>query len=365
MKAMKIISISTDRKIFEPESSVRKRMIAYAALVDELHIVVFSNEHLNLDYFQEGNLFVYPTSSKSRWSYINDAKRIARDVLKERPDISLVDTQDPFETGLVGKYVSKKFRLPLLIQVHTDFLSPYFKNSFLNKIRVFLSKGTLKQATRVRVVSERIKESLSSYNVPIDVLPIYVEENNYASEKDKDPKHILMVSRLEKEKDFKTALSAFAAARKEDNELKLTIVGDGSQHTAIESMIAKKGLESNVMLSGWSDELDNLYGEAGIFLNTSLYEGYGRTLIEAGFGKCAVVTTDVGLVGSVYKPNEDALVCPVGDVKCLSESILAFARDSVKAESFGQRAHEQAEKSTGTFDEYLQKYRAMWESCLN
>ena len=37
-----VLMISSDRKVFEKDSAVRRRMIEYGGITDELHIVVFS-----------------------------------------------------------------------------------------------------------------------------------------------------------------------------------------------------------------------------------------------------------------------------------------------------------------------------------
>ena len=44
---MKILSIGSDKKLFDENSEVRRRIIEYGQLVDELHIVVFTNKKLN------------------------------------------------------------------------------------------------------------------------------------------------------------------------------------------------------------------------------------------------------------------------------------------------------------------------------
>ena len=45
---MKVLMISTDRKIFEDGRGARSRMIEYGALVRELHIVVFVAKEIKI-----------------------------------------------------------------------------------------------------------------------------------------------------------------------------------------------------------------------------------------------------------------------------------------------------------------------------
>ena len=153
----------------------------------------------------------------------------------------LVTAQDPFETGLAGWLIARKNNTPLQLQIHTDFASPYFKQeSFLNRIRVMLAWFLIPRATRIRVVSERIKDSLVSrftFHVSrIDVLPIFIDTErleNAPIKTDLRKKYqqfdfiVLMASRLTKEKNIPLAIEAFTEVIKKHPRAGLVIVGKG------------------------------------------------------------------------------------------------------------------------------------------
>ena len=71
------IMISTDRGIFNEKSIVRSRMIQYARLYKELHIIVFSKNKFELINIAD-NSVIYSTNSFFRWNYVSDACRIVR-----------------------------------------------------------------------------------------------------------------------------------------------------------------------------------------------------------------------------------------------------------------------------------------------
>ncbi|MBU2109665.1 hypothetical protein KKB71_01775, partial [Patescibacteria group bacterium] len=146
---MKILSIGTDKNLFYENSEVRQRMIEYGNLVEELHIIMFATQkseirstksETNSKIKISNNTFVYPTNSGSRWFYVWDAIKIGEEIIgnwKLEIENSLVTAQDPFECGLAGYRIAKKLKLPLQLQIHTDFLSPYFvQHSMLNRLRV-------------------------------------------------------------------------------------------------------------------------------------------------------------------------------------------------------------------------------------
>lgn len=75
----------------------------------------------------------------------------------------------------------------------------------------------------------------------------------------------------------------------------------------------------NVVLENWVDQetLFSYYKTADIFLSTSLYEGYGMSMVEARAAGCPIVATDAGIA-----PEIAARVCPVGDAECLAVGIV-------------------------------------------
>ncbi|HRH26906.1 MAG TPA: glycosyltransferase family 4 protein [Parcubacteria group bacterium] len=365
---MKIISISTDKKIFENGSPVLERSLEYASKVRELHIVVFS---LKSDSFEDkkiNNLFIYPTNSHSKLFYVSDAFKKAKEIIKKNEfsiNKSVITCQDPFETGLVGLMLRNIFHFPLQIQVHTDFLSPYFKNNFLNRIRVFISKFTIPKADGIRVVSSVIKDSIlerfKKIKSKIDILPIFVENNVFYDDKKSDTNiKILIASRLEQEKRIDVALQVFSRVSGKFNNIELLIAGDGSLRKELE----RKKIDK-VSFLGWRDDVQKLFVESNIFLLTSDFEGYGMTLLQAGLFGSAIVTTKVGLAKtSLFEDGINSYVCEVGDVDCLSKKLEDLITNSEKRKSFSVNMRDSIKSISITKEDYLKKYIELQESLL-
>lgn len=297
--------ISTDRNIFDKKSAVVQRQIEYAKKYEEVHIIVFANKS-----FKEttlgSNIFVYPTRSMSRWLYIFDALRLGRFIVEKRR-IGDVTCQDPFETGLVGALIKKREPVSLELQIHTDIGSPYFRTfTFLNRIRTFVSGFTLRRADHIRVVSYRIQEYLSTFIEPsrIEVRPIAVDVEkirNGSITTDLHKKYpqflkiVLMVSRLEKEKNIEMAIEAFKKVLEKIPTAGLIIIGSGSEKAALEARAPK----SSVIFEGWQTDTASYYKTSDCFLVTSWYEGYGMTFLEAQAARVKIVSTDVGIAREV------------------------------------------------------------------
>ncbi|MBI2627838.1 MAG: glycosyltransferase [Candidatus Niyogibacteria bacterium] len=364
---MKVLSISSDRNIFNENSEVRQRTIEYGRLAEELHIIVFTKRKLetNPKIQISENTFFYPTDSFSRWSYIFNAVKIAKKIIGNYPDKFLVTSQDPFETGLAGWLIARQFNFPLQLQIHTDFLSSYFRReSFLNKIRVWLAKFLIFRAACLRVVSERIKKSLAAIGYPLNfvtVLPIFVDVGKIKNApiktdlRQKYPQFdfiILTASRLTREKNIGLAVEVMAEIIKEYPQTGLIIVGNGPEELDLKFKIKNLKLEENVILEDWTEDLASYYKTADLFLLTSNYEGYGRTLIEAVFSGCGAISANVGIADEILAKEN---IFEPDDKKALVEKITKAMKGELLQIKFRAEIR--------TKDQYLEKYKKSWETC--
>ena len=403
---IKVISIGTDRKLFEEGSAVLARNIEYASKMEELHIVVFSLKKLDFKPYSINNLYIYPTNSTRRWCYIFDAYHIAKKLIGH-PDArsgreadqsvafenfkfkiknlgeTVVSTQDPFETGLVGYFLKRKFNFPLQLQIHTDFLSPYFRRSFLNKIRVLISRFIIPRANGIRVVSEVISDSIKKEfpNLKIipDILPIFIDIDGLTNPSNlltrsvsrfeglllKYKFKILMASRLTKEKRIDIALRTFKKVISKFPHAGLIIAGDGDQRKKLQNLVQKLGLVENVVFLGWQNDVISLYKTSNLFLSTSEYEGYGISLIEAAASGCLIVTTKVGIAKtSLFINDKNCFICPVDDADCLSKDILELITNNVKRELFKQAMRDSIKGMIISREEYTAKYIGLLEKLM-
>ncbi len=271
--------LSTDSKILEKDSEAQNRMKDYAGLTDELHIIIYTASSRRYKFEQvEPNLFLYPTNNFFRLGYFFSAYNVSKRIIKDTRGW-LITTQDPFETGLVGFWLKNKYNLPLQIQIHTDFLSPYFwRESLKNKVRVLIAKKILLSANNIRVVSRRIKNSLRALNwrsqVHITVLPIHTDIakiKNSPINMDLHKKYpdynfiILMASRLTKEKNINLAIEAMKEVVQNNQDILLLIVGDGPEHVNLKFQISSLKLQNSVIIENWSQDLASYYKTADLF----------------------------------------------------------------------------------------------------
>jgi glycosyltransferase involved in cell wall biosynthesis len=316
-------------------------MRTYAGLMAELHIVSPAASGAREE--QDGNLFLHPVRAGKLFRVRALALRAHELILAH--GIGVVSAQDPFELGLAALRAARGTNAKLHLQVHTDFLSPWFVRSgnwrsprirmpFLNRIRRRLADRVLPEADGIRAVSERVKASLiARYGSRIpepSVIPVMVDAA--VPEPVRLPSRdfsftLMYVGRLEPEKRIEDILAAMKLVAAHYGMAGLVVVGGGSERRRLEKMARTLGLADMVIFLGERPDARALMGNAQAFIQASAYEGYSRTLLEAALAKVPIITTDVGIVGEVFKGYEDVLAVPVADPTALSLSIVGLIED--------------------------------------
>lgn len=94
---------------------------------------------------------------------------------------------------------------------------------------------------------------------------------------------LLSVCRLSPRKNLKDMVAAASLLRARGLDFRLAIVGTGEERDALTDRIAALGLADHVQLTGFLDDetVRRLYASADVYLSTSLYEGFGLSIVQA------------------------------------------------------------------------------------
>ncbi len=370
---LRIISIGTDRNIFNPESAASKRIAEYGSVFEELHLIVFSTEAHGLSPIQlANNVFAYPTNSKSKFGYISDAKKIGREIGSQIFfGQTVISVQDPFETSIVGVYLKKKLKVPLQIQIHTDFYSKgFYDGSLMNWCRFELARWVIPHGDSFRVVREKIANDLTRHfsikENRIDILPILVDIERIESMpivghlKQEFPlfdRIFITASRLSKEKNVDMLIRAFDKVAKKFPQVGFVIVGDGSERKRLERLVSSLHLDERVVFLGWKQDVISCIKSADLFLHASQFEGYGMSIVEAASCGTPILTTDVGIVPDLFEDGKDAYVCKQGDEGCFKNYMISFLENTSFQSAVALGAKEKINTLRMTQEEYLNRYR--------
>lgn len=349
---MKTLLISNDPTIFVPESATHARMREYAAAVGELHVVSRARPDAKL--YEAGGLFLYPVTAGKLFA-LGKIEQLAKRLVREK-GIEVVSAQDPFEYGRIATNAVAGTSAKLHIQIHTDFLSPWFvkgsgfrapevKMPAINTMRRSIADSVLPKAHGVRVVSERIRASLlERYRDKIAdpvVIPVAVPAR--LPDPVALPEHpfsfaLMTVGRLEPEKRIEDILYAIGRLQQQYRSVGLFVVGEGSRKPALMQLAAKLGLKERVVFLGERSDVLGLLQSANAYIQASAYEGYSRTLVEAALARRPIITTDVGIVGEVFTGYKDVLAAPVADPAALAVHIAGLVQDHQARELLAREA---------------------------
>lgn len=372
---MKVLMISADPRILTPGTPAAQRMRDYAALFDELHVIVLCR--IRSEERKEGNLFLYAACGGTLIMRLWRAWRIASACLAAT-QCDVISSQGADETGVLGFFLSQRYGLPLQLQIHTDILSPWYRRaSWREYARYLLGRFLMPRVSCLRVASERIRRSVIDAGMIRDpsrvaVLPIFTDTRMFA-EAGSDPEiekrcsgaalKIIAVGRfVDREKNFSMLIDAMAGVVGACPTAMLMIVGGGPDRKKYEARIARHRLQKNVILEPWRDDLASVLKSFDIFALSSRYEGWGMAVIEAMASGLAVVMTDVGLAGEVVRDGENGVVVPVGDKDAFLQAIKMLYKDEEKRKQLAAAGRETAKNlQPRSREEYLVRYRESFD----
>jgi glycosyltransferase involved in cell wall biosynthesis/peptidoglycan/xylan/chitin deacetylase (PgdA/CDA1 family) len=142
---------------------------------------------------------------------------------------------------------------------------------------------------------------------------------------------LLMVGRIEQEKNPLLIVDVIAALRSGDPRWTVDVVGEGPLAEPLRQYANELGVGDAVRLCGYvsqGPELQAIYRQAHAFVHVSLTEGLPQVIFEAQAAGLPIVGTDVGGVSAALANGVSGLLVPPRDVSAMTEA-LERLRDNV------------------------------------
>jgi len=156
---------------------------------------------------------------------------------------------------------------------------------------------------------------------------------------------LLFLGRLKEYKRVDLVIGAVAMLTREGVDVRLWIVGEGDQRSAVEAQIGRLGLGERVQLLGFVSESEkrDALRSAWVHVLASEKEGWGIANLEAAACATPSVASDSpGLRDSVVH-GETGLLVPHGDVAGLAGALRTLLGDDALRERMGRQARAFAE----------------------
>lgn len=286
---------------------------------------------------------------------------LMRIIRKFKPDIVSTHTA---KAGMVGRLASLLTGVPVLFTAHgwqfAEGISAFQKTLVLS-IEWFLARFT----ARIITVSSYDRQLALRYRVarPSKILLIHngmpwlepPKDNNFT------PPRIIMVARFQPQKDHESFFQALEKIK--DRSWQVDLVGDGPDMEYWQKRVGAYSWADRVTFRGQVLNVPQLMAESDIFVLSSLWEGFPRSILEAMRAQLPVVCSDVGGVRESVVDGVTGFVVPPRQPKMLAERLAGLLDDPDLRTRMGKSGRERFEKEF-TFDAMLEKTRQVWVSAL-
>lgn len=162
------------------------------------------------------------------------------------------------------------------------------------------------------------------------------------------------VARLEKVKGIEYFINAIGelSTQKYEKPVYFVIVGDGQLRVKLEKLTKKLNISDKVIFAGMREDVLEIMEQMDIFVQPSLNEGMGKTIVQAQSLGVAVIATNVQGIPDVVKDGEMGILVPPSDYKMLANAISQLIQNSSLRLKFGEAGKKYVEEIVDGFPRY-------------
>lgn len=260
-----------------------------------------------------------------------------------------------------------------IVDYHGITPSETFKTKKDKKQSVFaesIAENVLPFADAVIVHSRHMKEEVEKkYGLMSHVIPLGVDLSHFRptgreqilSTHMLKGKHVIIyVGRLSPHKRIDVLIKSFVLIRKALADSTLIIIGEGTERTNLENLVATRGLQDSVYFLGECSDVDlpKYYSAADVLVIPSVHEGFSLPSIEA----MACGTPVIGANSTAIRENlEDCgILFEPNDVNDLTNKVLSLLTDEKLRKNLAKKSLEHAKsfswkETTNLLEELLRK----------
>lgn len=225
------------------------------------------------------------------------------------------------EMGYLTSKLKLKYNFPL---VFTEHYSQIMKEKIEPKL-FEIARHTYISSDAVIAVSIKLKQIIQDkFYVDAEYIPNIVDTElfKYTSKERLDNYKFVSVGNLKYVKRMDLLIEAFILAFQNNNNVSLTIFGEGSERRNLESLIKKSNMEDQIVLKGMQSRqvIAEFLSKSDCFVLASQSETFGVAYVEAMASGLPVIATKCGGPES-FVNQENGILIPVNDMNTLIKSM--------------------------------------------
>lgn len=210
-------------------------------------------------------------------------------------------------------------------------------------------RRVLSRANQLFTPSHFLAKAIGNLGFNLTVIPNGINLGNYPFRTRNFPQPYLVWLRgFHKIYDPATAVRALSLLVGEFPDLELMMAGPDYQDGTREEIIRladRLGISPKVKLLGTVPKLQvpDYLDHGAIFINTTLYESFGISVVEAAAMGLCIITTNVGELPNIWVDGLDSFLVPPSRPEIIAERIRALLLNPELMQVFSRNARKKAE----------------------
>jgi glycosyltransferase involved in cell wall biosynthesis len=153
---------------------------------------------------------------------------------------------------------------------------------------------------------------------------------------------VVSVGRLVKQKGHAHLLRAWPVIARARPRARLLVVGEGPWRARLVAEASALGVADRVIFAGWRFDVPAILAAADLYVQPSLWEGFGLAILEAMAAGTCIVASRVSTIPELVLEEKTGLLVPPGDSAALAEAILRLLADPERRREMGEAGRRRA-----------------------
>lgn len=304
-------------------------------LDDSIHII-----HLKLPYVKKNLGFFIVHYLKIFYSLKDLAKKLNLD-------------------AYIGTYNLLNFIISLLPKSLKKIGCEHFNYEASNKMINFAKRFFYKRLNAVVLLTERDKEHYkfckNVFVIPNSLSFIPTNINDCKQKK------MISLGRLTRQKGYDLLIKSISIIKEHLEGWIIEIYGDGEDKNELQKSILNLGLEHLISIKAPSNDVQDIYLSASIYLSSSRWEGLPMVLLEAQSCGIPCVAFDCRCgPAEIIENDKTGYVVPLGDLELFSRKVLYLVQNERIRMELGKNARIESERFST--ENILIKWKDLFEN---
>ena len=166
---------------------------------------------------------------------------------------------------------------------------------------------------------------------------------------------IVTTGRLVDQNGYDLAIKTASILKRRISNFRWYFVGEGEKRAELERMVLQYGLQENVVLLGLQTNPYPFMKKCDIYVQTSRFEGLGRTVTDAKILRCPIVTTNFPSAFDQIQDRKNGLICEM-DENSIADAIIMIVEDTELRNTLVRNVSEERYATASTESEKMMRY---------